>query len=195
MKNAVKLVLVLSVMLVLGASGVNAQSMPGDGGMMQDCRMGGGSGMMMHDMHRGMGMMPENLMEARHRVMAMMMGLGLEDKQMDAIQKIIDTTVKEMIRKRSDLLIAKIDLEGIIHQEPVDLKAAEAKMKQIEAMKTDLFMTHLKALEDAKALLTPDQKDKLSDMMEMQMMGGMGMMRGYDSGEQEGKKPDGKMKK
>ena len=56
-------------------------------------------------------------------------------------------------------------------------------------------MTHLKGLEDAKALLTPDQKDKLNDMMEMQMMGRMGMMRGYDSGEQEGKKADGTMKK
>jgi Spy/CpxP family protein refolding chaperone len=190
MKNAVKfLSLALLFMLIFGVSVADAQSTGS-----------GDYGMTMHDTNRGMGtghvgMMPENLMEARHQVMALMMGLGVDDKQMESIQKIIDTTVKEMIRKRSDLLIAEIDLEGILFQEPVDLKAAEAKMRQIEGMKTELFMTHLKAFEEVKALLTPDQKGKLNEMMEMQMMGGMGMMRNYDYSEQEDKKADEKTKK
>ena len=207
MKKAARFVSLLALLLIIGVIGANAQSMgPGEGGMMQDCRMGGGAGMMMHDMHGRMGMMggmmaghmgmmPEDLMEARHHIMGMMMGLGLDEKQKGAIQKIIDTTVKEMIKKRSDLLIAKIDLEGILHQEPVDLNTAEAHMKKIEAMKTDMFMTHLKAFEEVKSMLSPEQKGKLKEMMQMHMMGGMEMMKDCDCSMPEEKKPADKMMK
>jgi Spy/CpxP family protein refolding chaperone len=206
MKKVVRFISVLLLMLIFGVSGANAQSMgPGEHGMMQDCRMGGGAGMM-HNMQGGAGMMggmmmghmrmmPEDLMEARHHVMGMMMGLGLDDKQMSAIQKIIDTTVKEMIRKRSDLLIAKIDLEGILHKEPVDLNAAETQMKRIEAMKTDMFISHLKALEEVKSLLSPEQKGRLKEMMQTHMMGGMEMTKDCDCSMPEGKNADDKVVK
>jgi Spy/CpxP family protein refolding chaperone len=180
MKKTAKFVSMLVLLLILGVSGANAQSIGhGEGGMM-----------MGH-----MRMLPEDLMEARHHVMGMMMGLGLDEKQMGAIQKIIDTTVKEMIKKRSDLLIAKIDLEGILHREPVNLNAAEAQMKQIEAMKTDMFISHLKALEEVKSLLSPEQKGRLKEMMHMQMRGGMEMMKGCDCSMPEEKKADNKMTK
>jgi len=187
--------------LIFSISGAGAQSMmPGDGQMMQGCQMmGGGMGMMGGMGMRGdhMGMMPENLLEARHHFMGMAMELGLDEKQKSAIQTIIDTTVKELIKKRSDIMIAKIDLESILHADNVDLSAAEAKMKQIEAMKTDMFMTHLKAFEEAKSLLTPVQKMKLKEMMDMHrhMMAGRGMAMEPGYADREEKHTDRPMKK
>ncbi len=138
---------------------------------------------------QGMGhmemMMPEDIMEARRYVMRMMMmDLGLNEKQRGAAGRIIDGTAKDLIKKKSDLLIAKIELEDILHKDPVDMNAAAAKLKQIEAMKTDMFLTHLKAFEEMKAMMTPGQKSKLKEMMS----GGMGMAKGCKCDMMKGKK-------
>ena len=198
MKFAANFLSIIIVLLILGASSVNAQSMgPTECAMVKDCRMCGEPGMMedMHDrmgmggmMRGGMGVMPDDLIEVRHHVMELMMGLDLDDKQMGAIQKIIDTTVKDMIKKRSDLLIATIDFEGILHQDPVNVEGAEAQMKQIDAMKTDMFISHLKALEKIKSELSAEQKSRLKQMIQMQIMGGMEMMICCDCNMQDDKK-------
>lgn len=137
---------------------------------------------------RGMGhmemVMPEDIMEARHHVMRMMMDLGLNKKEKEATVQIIDGTAKDLIKKGADLLIAKIELENILHKDPVDMNAAGSKLKQIEAIKTDMFLAHLKAFEEIKSMLTPEQKKELKEMME----GGMGMGKGCNCGMMEGKK-------
>ncbi|HMK60024.1 MAG TPA: hypothetical protein VK452_02625 [Dissulfurispiraceae bacterium] len=193
MKKAVASVAAAMLLLILGITGASAQFMERDEhSTMQNCDMHRGIGMTgSMGMRDHMGMMPENLMEARHHVMGMMMELGLDEKQTSAIQNIIDSTVKELIRKRSELLIAKIDLEGLLHADPVDLKAAETKMKQIESMKTDMFMTHLNALEEAKSLLTPVQKMKLKEMTEMHrhMPAGHGVTPRHDYSDKDADRP------
>lgn len=158
------------------------------GGMMREGTMG--SGMMGH---MGMMMMPEDIMEARHHMMGMMMHLGINEKQKETAVQIIDGTAKDLIKKRSDLLIAKIELEDILHKDPVDMNAAASKMKQIEATKTDMFLAHLKAFEEIKSMLTPEQKSEFKEMMEERMMeermmGGKGMEKGCGCGMMEEKK-------
>ena len=68
-------------------------------------------------------------------------------------------------------------------KDPVDLKAAEAKLRQIEALKTDLHLGHIKTHEEVKAILTPEQKKKFNAMT-TEMGGcmgcGMGMMHDHD---------------
>ncbi len=124
----------------------------------------------------GMGMMREHLMEMRHHVMEMMLSLGLDQKQKEAVHELVDKTVKELIKKKSDMLITSIDLEDILEREPIDMNAAEAKLKELEAIKTDMFMTHLKSFEEIKSTLTPEQREKLKAMMGMHMMPGREMM-------------------
>lgn len=162
-------------------------------GMMRGMGMEKGCGCGMKGEHmmggmRGMGhkemMMPEDIMEARRHVMRMVMELGLNEKQKEATVQIIDGTAKDLIKKSSDLLIAKMELEGILHKDPVDINAAASKLKQIEAMKTDMFLAHLKAFEEIKSMLTPEQKSELKKMME----GGMGMAKGCNCGMMEEKK-------
>jgi Spy/CpxP family protein refolding chaperone len=183
MKQAAMIAAILILSLVFAIGGANAQPLgPAESAMGRDSQMADYQRIMPTDHQRGMGMiagmrmMPENLMEARNHVMQMMLKLGLDQKQKEAVHEMIDKTAKELIKKRSDLLISKIDLEDILQRDPIDISAAETKMRQMEAMKTDMFLTHLKALEEIKSMLTPEQRDKLKGMMEMHMMPGKGMM-------------------
>lgn len=139
----------------------------------QGCGMMGGE-MMGRGMGRGM--MGGSMMY-HHGMMRMFMGLGLDEKQKEAVAQIRDKTMKEMIRKRADRQIAMLELREILAKEPVDMKAAEAKLKQIESVRTDIFMNFVRAREEMKAKLTPDQIKKLKGMQE-EGCGMMGQMPG-----------------
>jgi Spy/CpxP family protein refolding chaperone len=61
--------------------------------------------------------------------------------------------------------IAQLELRELLSQDPVDMKAVEAKVKQIEGLRTDIHLALIKAKEEVKAKLTPEQRQKLMDMM------------------------------
>ena len=72
--------------------------------------------------------------------------------------------------------IAQIELKELLSQDTVDMKAVEAKVKQLETMRTEMQFSHIKAMEDCKAKLTPEQRKKFIEMIEAgPMMQGMGM--------------------
>jgi len=140
-----------------------------EGGMMEH------RGMMEHGGMREHGGMMGEMMDDHHRMMQMMMtSLGLDEKQKEAIRAIKHRGMKEMIRKKADMEVAEIELKELLGKDPMDMKAVEAKMKQIEGLRTDMHMMFIKAREEVKAQLTPDQKKKMKEMMERHhMMGGM----------------------
>lgn len=106
--------------------------------------------------HRGYGMMrPELRMWDRLR------NLSLDEKQKEVIKEIRSKAEKDTIRKRADIKVAGVELRDILHKDPVDMKAAEAKLKQLESLRTDLKLAHIKTREEIKAQLTPDQRKKL----------------------------------
>jgi Spy/CpxP family protein refolding chaperone len=104
--------------------------------------------------------------------------LGLDEKQTEAVTAIHLKTKKEMIRKRADIRVAEIDLREALSKEPVDMQAVEALVKKIEGLKADALLTHVKAREEIKTQLTPEQRKKFGGMM--MGPGPMGPMgRGY----------------
>ena len=108
--------------------------------------------------------------------MEMIKALGLDEKQKDAVQAIHFRARKDMIRLNADRQIAEIELREILSKDPVDLKAAEAAVKKIEGMKSEMKITHIKAKEEIKSNLTPEQRKKFISAMGMKpMMGEMGM--------------------
>jgi len=114
-----------------------------------------------------------------HPMWKHLMGLGLDEKQKEAVKAIQNKEMKAMIQKRANRQIAKVELREILAKDPVDMKAVEAKLKQIEGIETDMRLAHIRTMEDVKELLTPDQKKKMREMIEMgPMSGGMGMMGG-----------------
>ncbi|MBA4374206.1 MAG: hypothetical protein C0402_15250 [Thermodesulfovibrio sp.] len=148
-----KLVLLLAVVLLVGMS-VSAYAMSKKG------------------MHGGKGMHGE------HMMLEKMEALGLDDKQKETVKAIHLKTKKEMIKKKADVDVAHVELKELLGKDTVDLQAAEAKVKQIEALKTDMKMTHIRTREEVKKILTPEQKKKFAticDGMECgEGHGGMG---------------------
>ena len=128
---------------------------------------------MMHGMGgmQGGGMM----MGDDHLMWKHLRGLGLDDKQKDAIEAIRSKTMKYMIKAMADKQIASIELEDLLNNDPVDMKAVESLVRKNESLKTEMFLAHIKAREEIKSILTPDQKKRLKEMMEG---AGCGMMGG-----------------
>jgi len=126
----------------------------------------------------GMGMSGGHVMGER-MMLEKMKALGLDEKQTAEVKAIHSGVRKETVRKKAELDIAGIELKEILGKDPVDLKAAEAKIRQMEALKGDMMLLHIKAHQEVKAKLTPEQKKKFESIMEtMPMMGGMGMTGG-----------------
>ena len=113
---------------------------------------------------RGMGMMIKNL--------------GLDGKQTAEFRAIHLTMKKERIQKNAESRIAELELRELMDSDPVDMKAAEAKVKQIESLRSELRMLHIRTHEKVKAMLTPEQRKKLDSFMGhgMGMMGNCRMM-------------------
>jgi Spy/CpxP family protein refolding chaperone len=116
------------------------------------------------------------MMQTQHHMSKHLMGLNLDEQQKALIGKIKSGMMKETIRRTADMRIVQIELKDLLSQDPVDMKAVEAKVKQLEMMKTEMHLSHIKAMEDCKTILTPEQRKKLREMIEAgPMMGGMAM--------------------
>jgi Spy/CpxP family protein refolding chaperone len=173
MKKGV-VVLVISLLLAIGAVAY-AQ---GPGMMGEDSGMEHG---MMGTMGEGSEMGPGVM--GVHHIWGKLMSLGLDEKQKEAVKEIVRKTMKEIIKKRADLAIARIDLRDLLDNDSVDMKAVESKLKQIAALETDIHLSHIKAHEAIKSKLTADQRKKLKEMPEHgMMMGKPDMMQGKGCG-------------
>jgi Spy/CpxP family protein refolding chaperone len=148
-------------------------------GMNPGCGMAGcwgmpgrrmGCGMMGGGM--GYGMMGPMMM-GHLSMMRGFMNLDLNDKQKEELFNLRDKSMKEIIRKRSDREIAMLELRELLEKEPVDMKAVEAKVKQVDSLRSDIFLTIIKAREDMKSKLTPAQLKQLKGMYRQ----GCGMMQ------------------
>jgi len=137
-------------------------------GMMGDCGMDG------------------QMMGAEHHMSKHLMGLDLDEQQRTLIGEIKSRMMKDNIRRTADMRILQIELKDLLRQDPVDMKAVEAKVKQSEMVRTEMHLSHIKAMEDIKTKLTPEQRKKFREMLEAgPMMEGMGMMHEHKRGMKE----------
>jgi len=130
--------------------------------------------------------MDGQMTEAEHHMAKHLMGLNLDEQQKTFIDEIKSKMMKETIRRTADMRIVQIELKDLLSQDPVDMKAVEAKVKELEMMKTEMHLSHIKAMEDIKTKLTPEQRKKLTEMIEDgPMMEGMGMKHDQECGKKE----------
>ncbi|HXX58188.1 MAG TPA: periplasmic heavy metal sensor [Thermodesulfovibrionales bacterium] len=189
MRKSLGLVFIFLVLMVFlpGSSFADmCGCMSGMGGdMPMGCGMMGGMehqgmGMMGHmGGMRGEGRMHEMMMDDDHPMWRHLHGLGLDEKQKAEVREIRNRVMKETVKKRAEAQIARIELKELLDKDPIDMKAVEAKLRQIETLETDMRLSLIKAREEVKSKLTPEQRKKMREMMEPgHMMGGMGMMEG-----------------
>lgn len=143
-------------------------SMGRSGDMMQEEGMPPMRGMQ----HQDMGMMGEEHPMWRH-----LMILDLNEKQKSEVKEIRHKVMKEMIRKRADEKVAFIELRELLDKDPVDVKAVETKLKQIETLKTEMRLSLIRTTEEIKTKLTPMQRKKFKEAIEISpMVEGRGRM-------------------
>jgi Spy/CpxP family protein refolding chaperone len=101
-----------------------------------------------------------------YRMWMQLRRLGLDEKQKEAIRDIRSRHMKDAISKMADVRIARIELRDILANDTVDMQAVGAKLKEIASLQTELRLSRIKAMEEVKAQLTPEQRKKLGADME-----------------------------
>jgi len=122
-----------------------------------------------HDMKSGMMFDCDRdgqMMNPEHQMSKHLMALNLDDQQKAFMKDIKSRMMKETIRRTADMRIVQIELRDLLRQDSVDMKAVEAKVKQLEMLRTDMHLSHIKAMEECKTRLTPEQRKKLTEMIE-----------------------------
>jgi Spy/CpxP family protein refolding chaperone len=103
-----------------------------------------------------------------HRMWVQLRRLNLDEKQKAAIRDIRSKFMKDAISKMAEVRIAKLELRDILAKDPVDMKSVEAKLNEIASLEVEMRLARIRAIEDVKAQLTPDQKKKFREGMEKQ---------------------------
>jgi len=91
--------------------------------------------------------------------------LGLSPDQVQSLERLRADFQREAIRRDADLRIAEMDLATLLDREPVDLGQVEAKVRETERLRADLRLARIRAIEQGKAQLTPEQRTKLRSLL------------------------------
>jgi Spy/CpxP family protein refolding chaperone len=145
---------------------------------MPGCGMMPRRGMMQRRGMMGRGMGDGGMMGRHHMMHRCMQNLGLSDKQREEIEGIRMATMKDVIHRKADMRIAQLELMDLLRKDHVDMNAVVAKVKKIEGLRSDIHIALIKAREEVRAKLTPDQRQKMRDSM-----GGCFMMGNQWSGD------------
>ena len=91
--------------------------------------------------------------------------LGLSPEQVQDLENLRDEYQREAIRYEADTHSAEIDLQKLLKAEAVDLEQIKVKLQEIEHLKVELRLARIRAIEQGKALLSPEQHGKLQALL------------------------------
>jgi hypothetical protein len=91
--------------------------------------------------------------------------LGLSPQQVEALERVRADFQREAIRRDADLRVAELDLEALRRQDPVDMGQVEAKIREIERLRADFRVGQVRAIEQGRAQLTAEQRERLRAMV------------------------------
>jgi Spy/CpxP family protein refolding chaperone len=119
---------------------------------------------------RGMGGMGRMMGDPAERPLITIMlhhrtELGLSADQVSRLETLRSDFTREAIRHDADIRIAELDLASLLEQDPADLSKVEAKVRETAQLRADLRIARLRAIEQGKAVLTPEQRARLQTML------------------------------
>lgn len=109
-----------------------------------------------------------------------MKDMALTAEQKDKMDKMMTDHRKKMIRLRADLEIARIDKREMIKDKNFQKDKLQKQVKKIMAIQTDMEMSRVDMLAQARTILTDDQWKVFSDRQEKRGHGKKGP-RGGDT--------------
>lgn len=161
--------------------GMGGTMCPICGGMMGGHHMGG---------HGMGGMMGGKGMMKPYKLMMIGEKLGLSEDQKNRMREIMTSSKKKKIGLKCQIETIKVDLMNMIWQEQMDMAQIEQKVREIANLKADKKIAWIQAMNDMKNVLTPEQRQKMKEMMGWWKKGGTGdepmeMEEGEESEEEE----------
>jgi Spy/CpxP family protein refolding chaperone len=121
---------------------------------------------MMPGKTRGCMMMAEGMMKGQMDMAHMRKVLALSDEQAEKFRAGLRPFQKEAILTLASMKVAELELTDLLAGEKVDFGKVEAKLKEIEAMRTKVRLAHLKAAGAVKGVLNKEQLEKLQEALE-----------------------------
>jgi hypothetical protein len=99
--------------------------------------------------------------------------LGLSAAQVKSLEQLRNDFQKESIRKDADLRVAEMDLNGLVGAEKIDMPKVEAKVREIERIRTDLRLSRIRTIQKGKEVLNAEQRKKLHELLAEQQPAGL----------------------
>ena len=141
--------------------------------------MGGAGGAMGRDMH-GMGGRWRGHFRHHHRAgqqplvslaLRYREELGLSPAQVGTLERLRSDFQREAIKRGAEIRVAELDLATLTRTDPadagkpVDMAQVEAKVRDIERLRAEQRLARIRAIEQGKAELTPEQREKLATLL------------------------------
>ncbi len=91
--------------------------------------------------------------------------LALTPEQVRALEKLRADFQREADLQTGELQRIELELQGLLSRDQIDLAQVETRIRKIEALRADLRLGRIKAVEKGKATLTPEQWLKLKPLI------------------------------
>lgn len=90
--------------------------------------------------------------------------LGLSAEQVKKLEQMRDQFQRQSIRTDADVKIIELDIAALLDSPTVDVAKVEAKIREAEKMRTELRIARVRAIEQAKGVLTSEQRKKFLEI-------------------------------
>jgi Spy/CpxP family protein refolding chaperone len=91
--------------------------------------------------------------------------LGLSPEQVRTLERLRADFQREAIRREADLRIVEVELQTLLEADPADMAQVEGKVREIERLRADLRLARIRVIEQGKAELSPEQRQKLRSLL------------------------------
>ena len=92
--------------------------------------------------------------------------LRLSGEQVKKLEQLRDNYQRQSIRTEADTRILDLDVAALLDNPTVDLPKVEQKIREGEKLRADLRIARVRAVEQAKAVLTTEQRKKFYESIE-----------------------------
>ena len=92
--------------------------------------------------------------------------LGLSAEQVKKLEQLRDNFQRQSIRTDADLKIVELDIAALLDSPTVDIAKVEAKIHEAEKLRADLRIARVRIIEQAKSVLTAEQRKKFLETAE-----------------------------
>ena len=92
--------------------------------------------------------------------------LRLSAEQVKKLEQVRDQYQRQSIRVEADTRILELDIAGLMDQPSVELPMIEQKIRELEKLRADLRIARVRSVEQAKNILTAEQRKRFYEMLE-----------------------------